>query len=214
MPTIKVLNQEGKELKDLNLNDSIFGVEPNMQVVYDVVNAERASMRQGTHDTKGRTEVSGGGRKPWRQKGTGRARQGTIRAPQWRGGGIVFGPTPRSHARKSNKKVVRLAKQILLSNKLATNNFVVVDKLELDSFKTKEFVKVLENLNAKGKVLVFLAEENTNVTIAAQNIPNVYVQNYRHLSVYDMINADMYVLTEDVVNKYTEELQVKKVMEA
>ena len=106
MPTVKVLNQEGSIVKDLELNDEIFGVEANMQVVYDVVNAERAAMRQGTHDTKGRTEVSGGGRKPWRQKGTGRARQGTIRAPQWRGGGIVFGPTPRSYAVKCNKKAV------------------------------------------------------------------------------------------------------------
>ena len=210
MSTVKVLNQEGSIVKDLELNDEIFGVEANMQVVYDVVNAERAAMRQGTHDTKGRTEVSGGGRKPWRQKGTGRARQGTIRAPQWRGGGIVFGPTPHSHKRASNKKVVRLAKQVLLSNKLALDKLVVVDKIELDSFKTKEFAKVMDNLKANGKVLVFLGEENPNVAIAASNIPNVYVQNYRHLSVYDMINADMYILTEDVVNKYTEELKTKK----
>ena len=210
MPTIKVLNQEGSVVKELELSDSIFAVEPNMQAVYDVVNAERQSMRQGTHDTKGRSEVSGGGRKPWRQKGTGRARQGTIRAPQWRGGGIVFGPTPHSHKRASNKKVVRLAKQVLLSNKLALDKLVVVDKIELDSFKTKEFAKVMDNLKANGKVLVFLGEENPNVAIAASNIPNVYVQNYRHLSVYDMINADMYILTEDVVNKYTEELKTKK----
>ena len=210
MATIKVFNQEGSVVKELELSDSIFAVEPNMQAVYDVVNAERQSMRQGTHDTKGRSEVSGGGRKPWRQKGTGRARQGTIRAPQWRGGGIVFGPTPHSHKRASNKKVVRLAKQVLLSNKLSLDKLVVVDKIELDTFKTKDFVKVMTNLKAAGKVLVFLADENPNVTIAASNIPNVYVQNYRHLSVYDMINADMYILTEDVVNKYTEELKTKK----
>ena len=210
MATIKVFNQEGSVVKELELSDSIFAVEPNMQAVYDVVNAERQSMRQGTHDTKGRSEVSGGGRKPWRQKGTGRARQGTIRAPQWRGGGIVFGPTPHSHKRASNKKVVRLAKQVLLSNKLSLDKLVVVDKIELDTFKTKDFVKVMNNLKAAGKVLVFLADENPNVAIAASNIPNVYVQNYRHLSVYDMINADMYILTEDVVNKYTEELKTKK----
>ena len=136
MPTVKVLNQEGSIVKDLELNDEIFGVEANMQVVYDVVNAERAAMRQGTHDTKGRTEVSGGGRKPWRQKGTGRARQGTIRAPQWRGGGIVFGPTPRSYAVKCNKKAVKLAKKCLLSNKLALNKLVVVDALTMEGFKT------------------------------------------------------------------------------
>lgn len=207
MPTVKVLNQEGSIVKDLELNDEIFGVEANMQVVYDVVNAERAAMRQGTHDTKGRTEVSGGGRKPWRQKGTGRARQGTIRAPQWRGGGIVFGPTPRSYAVKCNKKAVKLAKKCLLSNKLALNKLVVVDNIEMEGFKTKDFAKILGNLNASGKIVVALDSENTNVTIASNNIPNVYVQNYSHLSVYDMINADMYILTEATVKKYEEELK-------
>ena len=207
MPTVKVLNQEGSIVKDLELKDEIFGVEANMQVVYDVVNAERAAMRQGTHDTKGRTEVSGGGRKPWRQKGTGRARQGTIRAPQWRGGGIVFGPTPRSYAVKCNKKAVKLAKKCLLSNKLALNKLVVVDALTMEGFKTKDFAKILGNLNASGKIVVALDSENTNVTIASNNIPNVYVQNYSHLSVYDMINADMYILTEATVKKYEEELK-------
>ena len=207
MSTVKVLNQEGSIVKDLELNDEIFGVEANMQVVYDVVNAERAAMRQGTHDTKGRTEVSGGGRKPWRQKGTGRARQGTIRAPQWRGGGIVFGPTPRSYAVKCNKKAVKLAKKCLLSNKLALNKLVVVDQITMDGFKTKDFAKILGNLNATGKVIVALDSENTNVTIASNNIPNVYVQNYSHLSVYDLINADMYILTEAAVKKYEEELK-------
>ena len=207
MPTVKVLNQEGSIVKDLELNDEIFGVEANMQVVYDVVNAERAAMRQGTHDTKGRTEVSGGGRKPWRQKGTGRARQGTIRAPQWRGGGIVFGPTPRSYAVKCNKKAVKLAKKCLLSNKLALNKLVVVDELNMEGFKTRDFAKILGNLNASGKIVVALDSENTNVTIASNNIPNVYVQNYSHLSVYDMINADMYILTEATVKKYEEELK-------
>ena len=207
MPTVKVLNQEGSIVKDLELNDEIFGVEANMQVVYDVVNAERAAMRQGTHDTKGRTEVSGGGRKPWRQKGTGRARQGTIRAPQWRGGGIVFGPTPRSYAVKCNKKAVKLAKKCLLSNKLALNKLVVVDEINMEGVKTKDFAKILGNLNASGKIVVALDSENTNVTIASNNIPNVYVQNYSHLSVYDLINADMYILTEATVKKYEEELK-------
>ncbi len=207
MPVVKVLNQEGSIVKDLELNDDIFGVEANMQVVYDVVNAERAAKRQGTHDTKGRSEVSGGGKKPWRQKGTGRARQGTIRAPQWRGGGIVFGPTPRSYAVKCNKKAVKLAKKCLLSNRLSLNKLVVVEDFNLESFKTKEFVQVLNNLKAEGKVVVALANENTNVTIAANNIPNVYVQNYSHLSVYDLINADMFILTEEAVKKYEEELK-------
>ena len=207
MPVVKVLNQEGSIVKDLELNNDIFGVEANMQVVYDVVNAERAAKRQGTHDTKGRSEVSGGGKKPWRQKGTGRARQGTIRAPQWRGGGIVFGPTPRSYAVKCNKKAVKLAKKCLLSNRLALNKLVVVEDIKLESFKTKDFVKVLENLKAEGKVVFALASENTNVSIAANNIPNVYVQNYSHLSVYDLINADMFILTEETVKKYEEELK-------
>lgn len=207
MSTVKVLNQEGSIVKDLELNDEIFGVEANMQVVYDVVNAERAAMRQGTHDTKGRSEVSGGGKKPWRQKGTGRARQGTTRAPQWVGGGIVFGPTPRSYAVKTNKKAVKLAKKCLLSNKLALGKLVVVDGFNMEGFKTKDFAKILGNLNASGKVVVALDSENTNVTIASNNIPNVYVQNYSHLSVYDLINADMYILTEATVKKYEEELK-------
>ena len=207
MPTIKVLNQLGAEVKEITLDETVFGAELNMQVVYDVVNAERAAKRQGTHKVKGRSEVSGGGKKPWRQKGTGRARQGTIRAPQWRGGGIVFGPTPRSYEVKVNKKVVKLAKKVLLSNRLANNSLVVVEDFNLESFKTKEFVKVLEALNVSGKVIVCLAEENTNVSIASKNIPNVYAQNINHLSVYDLINGTTYVLTESAVKKYEEELK-------
>ena len=207
MPSVVVLNQLGAEVGKINLKKEVFGIEPNTQVVYDVVNAERAGKRQGTHDTKGRSEVSGGGRKPWRQKGTGRARQGSIRAPQWRGGGIVFGPTPRSYEVKVNKKVVKLAKKVLLSNRLANNSLVVVEDFNLESFKTKEFVKVLEALNVNGKVIVCLAEENTNVSIASKNIPNVYAQNIDHLSVYDLINGTTYVLTESAVKKYEEVLK-------
>ena len=207
MPTIKVLNQLGAEVKEITLDEQVFGAELNMQVVYDVVNAERAVKRQGTHKVKGRSEVSGGGKKPWRQKGTGRARQGTIRSPQWRGGGIVFGPTPRSYEVKVNKKVVKLAKKVLLSNRLANNSLVVVEDFNLESFKTKEFVKVLEALNVNGKVIVCLAEENTNVSIASKNIPNVYAQNIDHLSVYDLINGTTYVLTESAVKKYEEVLK-------
>ncbi len=207
MSTVNVLNQEGTAVKKIKLSDEVFGVEANMQVVYDVVNAERAAMRQGTHDTKGRSEVSGGGKKPWRQKGTGRARQGSIRSPQWVGGGIVFGPTPRSYAVKTNKKAVKLAKKCLLSNKLALGKLVVVDDIKLDSVKTKDFVNVLKNLNANGKVVVALGEENTNLVMASNNVPSVYVQSYSHLSVYDMINADMYIITEAAIKKYEEELK-------
>ena len=207
MAKVAVLNQLGEKVKDIKLDDSVFAVEPNMQVVYDVVNAQRAGMRQGTHDTKNRTEVSGGGRKPWRQKGTGRARQGSIRSPQWRGGGIVFGPTPRSYAVKTNRKVVQLAVKSLLSNRLSEHNLVVVDKFELENFKTKTLVSVLNNLKVSGKILVVTEEEDYNLSIAGNNIPNGYVQTRNHLSVYDMINADVYVMNVDAVKKYEEVLK-------
>ena len=142
MPSIAVLNQAGEKVKRINLSETVFAVEPNMQVVFEVVNAQRASLRQGTHDTKNRTEVSGGGRKPWRQKGTGRARQGSIRAPQWRGGGIVFGPTPRSYSVRVNKKVVKAAVKNLLTDRFNSKNIIVVDKIELADFKTKNLVAV------------------------------------------------------------------------
>ena len=207
MPSIVVLNQLGAEVGKINLSKEVFEVEPNMQVVYDVVNAERAAKRQGTHDTKGRSEVSGGGRKPWRQKGTGRARQGSIRAPQWRGGGIVFGPTPRSYAVKVNKKVQQLAVKSILSSRVATKDVRVVDLFDLEDYKTKTLVNVLKNIDVKGKVLVILDEENPNVVIAGANIPNVYVQTKAHVSVYDLINADMLVMTKATVKKYEEDLK-------
>ena len=207
MPSIVVLNQLGAEVGKINLSKEVFAVEPNMQAVYDVVNAERAAKRQGTHDTKGRSEVSGGGRKPWRQKGTGRARQGSIRAPQWRGGGIVFGPTPRSYAVKVNRKVQQLAVKSILSSRVATKDVRVVDLFDLEDYKTKTLVNVLKNIDAKGKVLVILDEENPNVVIAGANIPNVYVQTKAHVSVYDLINADMLVMTKATVKKYEEDLK-------
>lgn len=208
MPSIVVLNQLGAEVGKLNLNKKVFDVEPNMQVVYDVVNAQRAAMRQGTHKTKTRTEVRGGGKKPWRQKGTGRARQGSIRSPQWRGGGVVFGPTPRSYTLKVNKKVVKVALRSLLTDRFKSNNLIVVDKLVLEDFKTKSLVEVLKNLNAYDKkVIVMTEEEDFNLSLAGRNIPNIYVQTKAHLSVYDLINADMYIATESVVKKYEEELK-------
>jgi large subunit ribosomal protein L4 len=207
MPSIVVYNQLGAEVGKINLNKNVFGVEPNMQAVYDVVNAERAAMRQGTHKTKTRTEVSGGGRKPWRQKGTGRARQGSIRSPQWRGGGVVFGPTPRSYSVKVNKKVVKLALKSLLTDRFVNKNLIIVDKFELEDFKTKTLVQILNNLNAKGKIIVITNEEDFNLFTAGRNIPNVYVQTKQHLSVYDLINADMYVATQDAIKKYEEDLK-------
>lgn len=209
MPSIKVLNQLGEEVKELNLSDEVFAIEPNMQAVVDVVNSQRAGMRQGTADTKNRTEVSGGGRKPYRQKGTGRARQGSIRSPQFVGGGVVFGPTPRKYVLKVNKKVVKLAVKSLLSDKLANNSLVVVDKFELVEAKTKLFVEVMNNIGAyvNKKIVVVTDEENFNLELAGRNVPNYYIQTKSHLSVYDLINADMYVMTEDAVKKYEEELK-------
>lgn len=207
MSKLSVLNTKGEKVKDITLSKEIWGIEPNDAVLYDAITLSRNSLRQGTADTKTRSEVSGGGKKPWRQKGTGRARQGTIRAPQWRGGGTVFGPKPRSYAVKVNKKVVRLAKKVLLSNRLANNSLVVVDEIKLESIKTKEFVKVLDALKVSGKVIVVLAEENPELTCASNNVPNAYVQTYNHLSVYDLINGTTYVLTEAAVKKYEEELK-------
>src|SRR5690554_539189 len=154
MPSIVVYNQLGAEVGKINLNKNVFGIEPNMQAVYDVVNAERAAMRQGTHKTKTRTEVRGGGRKPWRQKGTGRARQGSIRSPQWRGGGVVFGPTPRSYKVKLNKKVKNLAFRSALSSFVQNEKLFVLDKLVIENGKTKEFQTVLDNLKLDRKSVV------------------------------------------------------------
>jgi large subunit ribosomal protein L4 len=208
MPSIIVLNQSGAEVGTLELSEKVFAAELHNQAVYDVVNSQRAGMRQGTSDTKDRTEVRGGGRKPWRQKGTGRARQGSIRAPQWRGGGVVFGPTPRKYVLKVNKKLVKTALRSLLTDRFQKGNLVVVDKIVLNDFKTKSLVEVLKNLNAMDKkTIVITTEEDYNLVLAGRNIPNVYVQTKSHLSVYDLINANMYVATEDAIKAYEEELQ-------
>ena len=209
MPSIKVLNQLGEEVKDLTLSEEVFACEANNQVIADVINSQRAAMRQGTADTKTRTEVSGGGKKPYRQKGTGRARQGSTRSPQWRGGGVVFGPTPRKYNLKVNKKVVKAATRMILSDRLASGNFIAVDKIELADNKTKSFVNVLDALNANvnKKIIVATLEEDFNLVLAARNIPNVYLQTKSHLSVYDLLNADMFIMTEDAIAKYEEDLK-------
>lgn len=209
MPSIKVLNQLGQEVKDLSLSEEVFACAANNQVIADVINSQRAAMRQGTADTKTRTEVSGGGKKPYRQKGTGRARQGSTRSPQWRGGGVVFGPTPRKYNLKVNKKVVKAATRMILSDRLASGNFIAVDKIELADNKTKSFVNVLDALNANvnKKIIVATLEEDFNLVLAARNIPNVYLQTKSHLSVYDLLNADMFIMTEDAIAKYEEDLK-------
>ena len=208
MPSVVLYNQNGRKLGTLDLSDAVFGVEYNNypQAVFETVVAERAAMRQGTQKAKTRTEVSGGGRKPWRQKGTGRARQGSIRSPQWRGGGVVFAPTPRSHAVKVNKKVVKLATRCVLSELVAENNLIALNKLELETCKTKGLVEVLKNVKASGKVLVLTAERDSNLELAGRNIPNVLVLTVSHASVYDLLNHDVVVLTKAAAAKYEEVL--------
>lgn len=208
MPKVVLYNQNGSNVGELELNDHVFGVEDNQQVIYDTVIAERAAMRQGTQKAKTRSEVRGGGRKPWRQKGTGRARQGSIRSPQWRGGGVVFAPTPRSHAIKINKKVVRLAMRCALSSKVRDNHIVVLDQLTLDTFKTKGLVEVLKTFHLENdKVVLALDEANGNVELAGRNLPNVLVGQYNHISVYQMMNAKHLVITKKAVEKFEEVLK-------
>ena len=208
MPTIAVLNQSGEKVKDLELSEAVFGVEINKQVVYDVVNAQRAAMRQGTHDTKGRSEVRGGGKKPWRQKGTGRARQGSTRAPQWVGGGTVFGPTPRSYAFKLNKKVRALAMKNVLTYKLNENKLTAVDTIVLDSIKTKDFIKVLNNLKVEGKTMVLVSPEELTETLnlSARNVETVFVTPVDNASVYEILTFKNLVLTEAAVKYFEKEL--------
>ena len=207
MPTIAVLNQSGAKVKDLELSEAVFGVEINKQVVYDVVNAQRAAMRQGTHDTKGRSEVRGGGKKPWRQKGTGRARQGSTRAPQWVGGGTVFGPTPRSYAFKLNKKVKQLGLKNVLTYKVNENQLIAVENVTLADTKTKNFVKLLANIKAEGKTVVVVAPEEFNETqvLASRNVAGVFLTPANNASVYELLCYKNLVLTEAAV-KYFEEV--------
>ena len=207
MPTIALLNQAGKKIKDVELSAEIFGIEPNQQVVYDVVNAQRAAMRQGTHDVKTRTEVSGGGRKPWRQKGTGRARQGSIRAPQWRGGGQAFGPTPRKYDVKVNKKVRQLGLKSALSYKVLNEKLIAVDAIKFDTIKTKDFIEFLNNINANAKTLVLVKDLEENTVLSARNLPNVFLNSAEHTSVYEVLQYDKLVVTSDVISYFEEALK-------
>ena len=209
MPTIALLNQSGEKIKDITLSDSVFGIEElNQQVIYDVVNCQRAAMRQGTHDVKNRSEVSGGGKKPWRQKGTGRARQGSIRAPQWRGGGIAFGPTPRSYAFKLNKKVKQLGLKNTLSYKVKENALIAVDAIKFEEIKTKNFVKFLENIKAEGKTMVVCAKDEltAEAVLSASNLPNVFLAPVDNASVYEILCYKNLVLTSGAIAYYEEEL--------
>lgn len=206
MTKVSVLSQTGASVGEIELNDAIFGIEPNEAVLFDAVIAQRASLRQGNHKVKNRSEVAGGGRKPWRQKGTGRARQGSIRSPQWRGGGIVFGPTPRSYSYKLPKKVRRLALKSALSAKVVEQNFVVLDALQLDAPKTKEFVSILNNLSIDTKALFVTAELNENVALSARNIPGVTVLTAAGINVLDLLGHEKVVFTKAAVEKVEEVL--------
>lgn len=203
MPTVALYNIAGNQIGEVELNDAVFGVEINQDVLHEVVRAHLANKRQGTQSTLTRAEVRGGGIKPWRQKGTGRARQGSTRSPQWRHGGVVFAPKPRDYRIHVNKKVRRLALKSALSAKVADNEICVVDKLELSQAKTKEMVKVLSGLNAQ-KALVVLPEKDETIERAARNIPGVQTTLVSTLNVYDILKYDKFIVAQDALTKIEE----------
>ena len=198
MATVAVYNIEGKEVDKLELNDNVFGVEINEHLLHQAVVTQLANSRQGTQSAKTRSEVSGGGRKPWRQKGTGHARQGSIRAPQWKGGGVVFAPKPRDYSMKMNKREKQIAIKSALTSKVNDEKFIVVDELKLDEIKTNNFVKILDALKAP-KALVVTKENDKNVVLSARNIPTVKTTLSSTLSVYDILKYESLVITKDAV---------------
>ncbi len=206
MPKITMFDQTGKKIKDVSLADEVFGIEPNKSVLFDAIIMQRASMRQGTHKVKSRSEVRGGGRKPWKQKGTGNARQGTIRAPQWRGGGIVFGPTPRSYSYRLNKKVRKLALRTALSLKVLNEEIKLLDAINLDAPKTKEAIKVLDNLKLSNKILVVSMEYNDALAMSFRNIPKVAYTTVDQVNVLELTHYDNLLITEDAANHLGEVL--------
>lgn len=206
MPKVTLFKQDGSEAGDFELNASVFGIEPNKHVLNEAVLMQRASLRQGTHAVKNRSAVRGGGRKPWRQKGTGRARQGSIRAPHWVGGGVVFGPTPRSYSYRLPKKVRRLAIKSALSTKTQENNVIVVDDIQFEKPKTKEFVKMLEALEVDNKVLLIIAEQDENIIRSANNLPSVKVITVNQINVLDVLLHDKIILTKDAAEEAGEVL--------
>ena len=208
MPKMDVINQEGKVVGSVELKDEIFGIEPNQQCMYDAVVMQLASRRQGTHCTKGRSEVSGGGRKPWRQKGTGRARQGSIRATQWRGGGTVFGPKPRDYGYRLNRKVRRLALKSVLSEKVNENAMSVLDQFAIEAPKTKAFNQIIAAINAPKKTLFVVSESEdyTNAMLSMRNIPAMMMLTAERINVFDIMNANQIVFTQAAVRDVEEAL--------
>ena len=203
MANVSVYNIEGKEVGSIELNDAVFGVEVNEHLVHMAVVNQLANNRQGTQSAKTRSEVSGGGRKPWRQKGTGHARQGSTRSPQWTGGGVVFAPKPRDYSFKMNKKEKRIALLSALSSKVAESQIIVLDEFKLDEIKTKKFVEVMNNLKAS-KALVVLEGENKNVVLSGRNIPTVKVTATNEINTYDVLKYETLVVTKAAVEKLEE----------
>ena len=204
MPNVSVFDMNGKKVSDLALAESVFGIEPNSYAMHLCVVNYLANQRQGTQSTRTRSEVSGGGKKPWKQKGTGRARQGSTRAPQWTHGGIALGPKPRSYSYSLNKKVKRLALLSALSSKVAADEMVVVDTITTDSFKTKTIVNMLKALNVEGKALIVLDTVDAKVIKSAANIPGVKTTQYNTLNVYDILNYNKFIVVKDAVAKIEE----------
>ncbi|MCC0638254.1 50S ribosomal protein L4 [Clostridioides difficile] len=204
MPKLNVLNVSGQNVGEIELSDSIFGVEVNGHVLYEVVKNQLANKRQGTQSAKTRAEVRGGGRKPWKQKGTGRARQGSTRSVQWVGGGVAFAPKPRSYKYTLPKKVRRLAMKSALSSKIQNSEVIVLDALNMDAPKTKEFAQILNNINAAKKALVVIADKNDNVIKSARNIEGVQTALVNTMNVYDILKYDSFIITTDAVKKVEE----------
>lgn len=206
MPKVAVYNKAGATVGEITLSDAVFGAEVNQGLLHEVVQAYLANQRQGTHDTKTRAEVAGGGRKPWRQKGTGRARQGSIRAPHWRHGGVAFGPHPRAYGWTLPKKARRAALRQALSAKVAAGDVIVLDSFDLEAPKTKSVVELLKSLNAEKKPYIVTAEQNIQVYKSARNIPGANSNAARNLNVYEVLNAGKLILTQDAVAKVEEVL--------
>ena len=204
MPKTALYNIEGKQIGDIELSEDIFGIEINTHVMYEAVKAQLANKRQGTQSAKTRSEVRGGGRKPWRQKGTGRARQGSIRSPQWKGGGVVFAPKPRDYRIELPKKIKRLAMKSAFSAKAAENEIIVVDDIKMDNIKTKEMKKILKNLNAEKKALIVIPERDENLILSARNIQGVKTAYPNTLNVYDILNYTSFIISKEALKKVEE----------
>lgn len=204
MPKVPVYNINAEQVGEIELNDSIFGVAINQHVMHEAVVNFLANRRQGTHSTKRRGEVRGGGKKPWRQKGTGRARQGSIRSPQWKGGGVVFGPKPRDYSYTLPKKVKRLALKSALSSKVNENDIIVLDELKISEPKTKEVVKLLDNFKIDKKALIVVPENDNNVILSSRNIPGVDTKIFNEINTYELLNHPKFIVTKDAVAKIEE----------